>query len=89
MSLLFEVELADGWDTHYAKLDKSEQERIWKKILQLVGPIKARHPRFGLPFFVVETGQYRICFEEIDRRRKIHFAGNHKQYERWYREQEF
>jgi hypothetical protein len=39
-------------------------------------------------FCVEEVGQYRICFvvEEETKTKSIHFIGNHKQYEKWYKE---
>lgn len=84
---LFEILFAGGWDRHYSKLDFSEKEKIWKKIQQLKMLEKARHLKHGLPFFVLETGQHRICFEEKQKTRTIMFAGNHKQYQKWYKEQ--
>jgi len=83
---LFELSFVDGWDIHYSKMDSAEKQRIWKKILQLKTLAKARHMKQGLPYFVVETGQYRICFKEEENQRTIHFAGNHKQYQKWYKQ---
>lgn len=84
---MFELDFADGWDIHFSKLDNSERERIWKKIQQLKFLAKVRHLKKGLPFFVVETGQYRVCFEQKQKTRMVVFAGNHKQYEEWYKKQ--
>jgi len=81
---LFELDYIDDWDIYYSKMDKTEQLRIWKKIQQLKALAKARHMKKGLPYYVVETGQYRICFKEEGKKRTIHFAGNHKQYKKWY-----
>ncbi len=38
---------------------------------------------------VEEAGQYRIAFyqNEEQRKKEIHFVGNHKQYEKWYKSQ--
>ena len=83
---MFELGFADGWDTHYRKMDSTEQKKIWKKILQLKTLSKARHMQQGLPCFVVEAGQYRICFKEEASQRAIHFAGNHRQYQKWYKQ---
>ena len=58
-----------------------------KKVMALSSLSKARHLKHGLPFFVVEAGQYRISFEQRKNMRIIVFAGTHKQYERWYKEQ--
>lgn len=73
-----------GWDRFFSKMDNSEQARIWKKIQQLKTLAKARHLGRGLPYFVAESGQHRICFIEEGQTRTIVFAGNHKQYQKWY-----
>lgn len=80
---LFELRFADDWDFFYSKMDSAERNRIWKKIQQLKLLTKARHLKRGLPFFVAESGQYRICFKQEESIRTIYFAGNHKQYEKW------
>ena len=84
---MFELDYADDWDFYFRKPDKSEREKTWKKIQQLKHLPSTRHLKHGLPYFVVETGQYRICFEEIGNIRRIMFAGNHKQYEKWIKKQ--
>jgi hypothetical protein len=83
---LFELGFADGWDIYYCKMDSTEQLRIWKKIQQLKTLAKARHLKQGVPIFVVEPGQYRVCFREKGKAREILFAGNHKQYQKWYKQ---
>ncbi len=83
MIALFRLDYADGWDRFFAKMDKSQQARIWKKIQSLKTRPSARHLKKGVPFFVLETGQYRICFEEKGKARIVMFAGTHKQYEKW------
>ena len=89
MIFLFELHYAGDWDIFYCKMDKAEQLRIWKKIQQLKTLARTRRLKEGLPYFVVEVGQYRIVFEEIATVRILVFVGNHKQYEKWLREQEF
>jgi mRNA-degrading endonuclease RelE of RelBE toxin-antitoxin system len=80
------------WDGHFQKLDASVQRGIFKKILQLQqddNPVPARHLRHGLPYFVMEVGQYRVCFkrDESEKEIKLFFAGKHKDYEKWLMEQ--
>ncbi len=82
--MIYRLEYETGWDVHFNDLDHSVQIPIWKKINQLKTLQSARHLERGLPYFVVEVGQYRICFEQIDDIRTIVFVGNHKQYEKWY-----
>jgi mRNA-degrading endonuclease RelE of RelBE toxin-antitoxin system len=83
---MFEVEFTDGWDEYFSKLDKPCKERVWKRIQKLKGLVRARHLKHGLPFFVLEAGQYRIGYEEILNLRRVCFVGTHKQYEKWYKE---
>jgi len=83
---LFELHYAGDWDIFYCKMDKAEQLRIWKKIQQLKTLARTRRLKEGLPYFVVETGQCRICFREEGNKRTIHFVGNHKQYQKWYKQ---
>jgi mRNA-degrading endonuclease RelE of RelBE toxin-antitoxin system len=82
---MFELDYADDWDIHFLKLDNAQQERIWKRIQKLKELLSTRHLKHGLPFFVLETGQYRICYLESSVLRTIIFAGTHKQYEKWYK----
>ena len=84
---MFELLYSPGWDVHFSRMDKSVQAPIIKKIKQLVFLGKTRHLEHGLPFFVVECGQYRICFKEKDNKRIVVFVGDHKQYEKWYESQ--
>ncbi len=44
-----------------------------------------RHAKFGVPYFVDEIGQYRVCFksDEHAKTRRFYFIGDHKAYERW------
>lgn len=77
------------WDKHYSKMDKSVQTIIWKKIQQQKNETKTRHLKHGVEFYVVETGQHRIAIKinEKENTKTIHFVGNHKQYEKWFKSQ--
>ncbi len=85
---MFAIHYAEGWDRFFSKLDNSEKIIIRKKIERLKMPQNQRHLKHGLPYFVTEAGQYMIAYEEADSTRKVIFASNHKQYEKWLREQE-
>jgi len=82
------VRLKPNWDIHFKKFDKSTQEKIFKKLKQLEQPLQARGLHSS-KYRVEETGQYRIAFKNNHetRTREIHFIGNHKQYEKWYKDQ--
>lgn len=73
------------WDIHFSKMDKSVQEIILKKIEKQSNETKTRHLKHSMEFYVVETGQYRIALkiEEKNKTKTVHFAGDHKQYEKW------
>jgi mRNA-degrading endonuclease RelE of RelBE toxin-antitoxin system len=77
-----------GWDKHFKKLDNSTQQRILKKIEQMKQALQACGLKASKAV-VEEVSQYRIAFyqNEEKRRKEIHFVGNHKQYEKWYKEQ--
>ena len=64
------------------------QEHILKKIQKLMQPLVHRHLKHGVPYFVEEVGGNMILFQ-IDGNEKtktIRFVGDHKQYEKWIRE---
>ena len=81
----YEIEFHPDWDRYFSKLDNSMKQRVAKKIVQLQGDATSRHLKQGLPFYVSEIGQYRLCYS-IDEEKKIktlHFVGDHKEYEKW------
>lgn len=80
------VRLKPGWDEHFKKFDKRTQEKIFKKLKQLEQPLQARGLHSS-KYHVEEAGQYRIAFENNsqEKTREVHFIGNHKQYEKWYK----
>ncbi|MEK6959101.1 MAG: hypothetical protein AABW59_03600 [archaeon] len=74
------------WDRYFSRFDKQTQRQILKKLEHMKQPLLAR----GLHssnFQVEEIGQYRIAFYQNDENhtKEIHFVGNHKQYEKWYK----
>lgn len=83
----YRLDYKPGWDEHFRKMDRATQERLWKKIQQQKYPSKTRHLKHGVEFYVAEAGQYRIAvkIEDAAMTKTIWFAGDHKQYERWYK----
>ncbi len=77
-----------GWDRHFKKFDNMIQKRILKKFNQMKQPLMARGLKSSKAI-VEEVGQYRIAFYQNEEKlqKEIHFAGNHKQYEKWYKDQ--
>jgi mRNA-degrading endonuclease RelE of RelBE toxin-antitoxin system len=87
MTAEWNIEQIPGWDKYFRKFDKGIQHQILKKISQLM--TTSNHRRLHQSKFCVEeVGQYRICFiiTEETKTKYIHFIGNHKQYEKWYKE---
>ncbi len=75
-----------GWNEHFAHMDKSVQDAILKKIEKQRYETQIRHLKKGTEFSVLEIGQYRVALKinEKEKIKTIEFAGNHKQYEKWY-----
>ncbi|MDP2666492.1 MAG: hypothetical protein Q8P05_03260 [Candidatus Diapherotrites archaeon] len=76
-----------GWDKYFDKMDRQVQERIWKKIQQQKEETSLRHLNHGIEFSVLEIGQYRVALKIVEKtkEKEIRFSGNHKQYEKWYK----
>jgi len=74
-----------GWDKNFEKMDKHTQKQIWKKIQKQANETKTRHLKYGLSFFVAESGQNRIVLKikDNEQTKEIWFAGSHKQYDEW------
>jgi len=82
----YEVLFEEDAERMLGRMDKPVRQRILKKAIQLESDDSAsRHLRHGLPYFVEEVGGYRIAFEIKEKKKRILFVGDHKQYERWYR----
>lgn len=84
----WKVVLKPEWDVHFRKFDKPVQQQIIKKLDQMEQPLQARGLHSS-KYQVEEAGQFRIAFrqDEQTRTKEVHFVGNHKQYEKWYKEQ--
>ena len=87
---MYKLDFKPGWDIYFSGMDKGTQRQIWKKIQKQKEETKTRHMRFGLEFYVLEIGQYRLALKinEEKKLKTVWFAGNHKQYERWYKKQQ-
>jgi len=83
---LFRLEFKPGWDVHFAKFDNSVQQLILKKFEKMKQPLVGRGLH-STRYLVEEVGQYRIAYIEDSKRfvKMVHFVGNHKQYEKWYK----
>ena len=82
----WKLEFKPGWDVYFKKFDKSIRQQILNKLEKMKQPLFGR----GLHssnYLVEEVGGYRIAFEQVEvtKTKYIHFAGTHKQYEKWYK----
>ena len=85
----WKVELKPGWDEHFKEFDKPVQKNIMKKLDHMEQPLSSRGLHTSA-YKVEEVGQYRIAFleDETALTKYVHFVGNHKQYEKWYKGKE-
>lgn len=89
MSLLkllpWKLEFKPGWDEHFKHFDRSVQLKLLKKFEHMKSPLVGRGLHASR-YKVEEVGSYRIAYIEDGRIsvKRIHFVGDHKQYERWY-----
>lgn len=84
---MFSIEFDPRWEEYYSSLPPDIKPRVWKKILQIQAGLPGRHLQHGIPIFVEEVGQYRICYMEDknNKIRKIYYVGKHKEYDKWNR----
>jgi mRNA-degrading endonuclease HigB of HigAB toxin-antitoxin module len=75
------------WSRYFDLLDSTIKERVAKKIGKILAYPAKRHLR-KVSFFVDEVGQYRIVYRVFKdtKRVRFYFVGNHKEYEKWYRQ---
>lgn len=83
--MAYSLEFDERWDAYFSKLDRSIQERLWKKIIQLKRDLPSRHLKKGVDLYVSEVGQYRLVYKLFIERnaKRLYFVGDHKEYERW------
>lgn len=78
----------EKWPEYFAKLDDIIKERVAKRIKKLLEFPKKRHLSQKANFFVDEVGQHRILYRVFDETNEVrfYFVGNHKEYEKWYKQ---
>ncbi len=77
----------EKWDEYFKDLPPDIKIRALKKLEKIKEGLPGRHLEHGVPIFVEEIGQYRICYtqDDIKKIRKVFFVGKHKDYEKWYK----
>ncbi len=84
--MTFSVILTPEASEQLSRIDRSMRGQLGKKLTQMEREdLMSRHMKLGLPYNVVEVGQYRICFRiNIQNKIKwVYFIGDHKEYEKW------
>ena len=78
----------EKWAEYFDKLEYSLQERVAKKIKKILEFPQKRHMKKSARYFVDEVGQYRLVYRifEEQKEARFYFVGNHKEYEKWYKQ---
>jgi len=76
------------WPKHFDRLNNEIKERTANKIKKILDYPQKRHLKKGAKYFVDEIGQYRIVYYVFEETKevKFYFIGNHKEYEKWYKQ---
>jgi hypothetical protein len=87
---MFEARYDQSWHKYFKKLNDKLKLLAAKTIKKIKENPKKRHMKKGARFFVEEFNdrKYRIVyriFENINIIR-FYFIGNHKEYEKWYKQ---
>ena len=85
---IYKESFDEKWPEYFAKLDNKIKERVAKKIKKILEFPQKRHLRKSAKFFVDEIGQHRIVYRVFEENNEVrfYFVGNHKEYEKWYKQ---
>ena len=88
MITIYRESFDEKWPEYFEKLDNTVKERVAKKIKKILEFPKKRHLSQGARFFVDQIGQNRIVYRVFDENKeaRFYFVGNHKEYEKWYKQ---
>ncbi len=85
---IYKAAYDEEWPQYFNSLDSTIKEHVAKKISKILEFPKKRHLGQRARFFVDEAGQYRILYRIFDETNEVrfYFVGNHKEYEKWYKQ---
>jgi len=85
---MYDAAYDEEWPKYFNKLENEIRERVAKKIKKILEYPQKRHLKKGAEYFVGEASQYRIVYKVFEENKEVrfYFVGNHKEYERWYRQ---
>ncbi|MFA6489589.1 MAG: hypothetical protein WCT52_02805 [Candidatus Micrarchaeia archaeon] len=82
---MYSKDFHPGWKKYFDRLDNSVKVRIVNKMKKILEGLPGRHLERGLPYFVEEVDQHRICYksDDVAMTRRFYFVGDHKEYLKW------
>jgi len=85
---MYKASFHKDWPGYFDKLENQIKEHTVKKIQKILEHPQKRHLGGGAKYFVDEIGQYRILYMVFEERQEVRFffVGNHKEYEKWYKQ---
>ncbi len=85
---MYKATFHKDWPEYFDKLDNQIKERTAKKIQKILERPQKRHLGGNAKYFVDEIGQYRILYMVFEEKKEVRFffIGNHKEYEKWYKQ---
>ena len=85
---IYKATFDEEWLKYFNNLDNSIKEHIAKKIAKILEFPEKRHLKKRARFFIDEVSQYRIAYRVFEESKEVrfYFAGNHKSYEKWYKQ---
>lgn len=81
----YRVIVEDAAKEALAKMDASVRSPILKRMKRMPREPPGRHLQYGLPFFIIDVGQYRIAYSCVNDLKRVYLIGDHKDYQRWLR----
>lgn len=88
MICIYKASFDEDWPKYFNSLDNAIKEHVTKKISKILEFPTKRHLKKGARFFVDEVSQYRIAYRVFEETNEVrfYFVGNHKEYEKWYKQ---
>lgn len=88
MISIYRATFDEDWPKYFEKIDNPVKERVAKKIKEILEFPQKRHLKKSAKFFVNEIGQHRIVYRVFEENKEVrfYFIGNHKEYEKWFKQ---
>lgn len=85
---MYKATFHKDWPGYFDKIEHTIKERVTKKIQKILERPQKRHLKSRAKYFVDEIGQYSILYMVFEERQEVrfYFVGNHKEYEKWFKQ---